>query len=67
MRLKWNIKRPCPLFPPGNSFPGEDDKKFSPRVVDGLTSERAAVFTWDRITFRKTFQNVIRPFPDLKA
>ena len=26
-----------------------------------------AVFTWARITFRKTFQNVIRPFPDLKA
>ena len=25
------------------------------------------VFTWTRITFRKTFQNVIRPFPDLKA
>ena len=26
-----------------------------------------AVLTWARITFRKTFQNVIRPFPDLKA
>ena len=26
-----------------------------------------AVFTWTRITFRKTFQNEIRPFPDLKA
>ena len=26
-----------------------------------------AVFTWARIKFRKTFQNVILPFPDLKA
>ena len=26
-----------------------------------------AVFTWARITFRKTFQNVIQPFPDLNA
>ena len=25
------------------------------------------VHTWTRITFRKTFQNVIRTFPDLKA
>ena len=44
----------------------------------GLASERyhtvystvkysMGVFTWTRITFRKTFQNVIRPFPDLKA
>ena len=26
-----------------------------------------AVLTWARIMFRKTFRNVIRPFPDLKA
>ena len=25
------------------------------------------VFTWARITFQKTFQNVIRPFPDFSS
>ena len=30
-------------------------------LCEGVT---VAVFTWARITFRKTFQNVIRPFPD---
>ena len=33
----------------------------------GMTQYSMGVFTWTRITFRKTFQNVIRPFPDLKA
>ena len=32
-----------------------------------LKNKSVGVFTWTRITFRKTFQNVIQPFPDLKA
>ena len=35
----------------------EDPVRFGPVVTK-------AVFTWARITFRKTFQNVIWPFPD---
>ena len=29
--------------------------------------KQLGVFTWTRIMLRKTFRNVIRPFPDLKA
>ena len=44
-------------------------EKSSPtfRSGDVSGSSLRAVFTWARITFRKTFQNVIRPFPDFSS
>ena len=63
--LKLSGKEGRPQRPDMRRGHGNPASNNLPRRL--TVSHILAVFTWARITFRKTFQNVIRPFPDMKA